>query len=58
MDPKCPECGSKSVSVRAIVFLDYADGTPTLDPEDGEYAEPVAEPNNAICRHCERPITV
>jgi hypothetical protein len=30
MDPKCPESGSKSVSVRAIVFLDYADGTPTL----------------------------
>jgi hypothetical protein len=53
-----PRVRQHEYSVRAVVFLDYTDGEPALDPQDGEYAEPVNEPNNAICRHCEYPFTV
>ena len=58
MTPTCPACGSTNVSLRVVVYLDYSDCGPVLDPEDGEYAEPVNEPNNAICRHCEQTFTV
>jgi hypothetical protein len=53
-NPKCPDCGSTKVSVVCKVWLNYGDGIPELDGEDGDYAEPYPEPgNNAICRHCE-----
>jgi hypothetical protein len=58
MNQKCPECDNANVSAQAVVCLDYTDGEPALDPDDGQYAEPVNEPNNAICRHCEHPFTV
>ena len=51
--PECPECGSTNISVLCRVWLDFTEGTPELDPNDGEYAEPSPEPENAICRHCE-----
>jgi hypothetical protein len=57
-EPTCPNCGSTNVSVRVVVFLDYTNGAPAFDPDDGDYAEPVDELDNAICRHCEQPFTV
>jgi hypothetical protein len=58
MNPICPECGSSNVSVVCKVWLDFTDGQPALDSNDGEYAEPVPEANNALCRHCEHEFTV
>ena len=53
LTPQCAECGGTNVSVLCKVWLDFTNGTPELDPNDGEYAAPFAEPGNAICRSCE-----
>ena len=59
-NPNGPEsrCGSPNVSVICKVWLDFSDGRPELDSNDGDYAEPYSEPDNALCRACEHAFTV
>ena len=58
--PRCPQCGSTNMSVVSEVWLDFTDGTPELDPNDGEYAQPFKAPDdtNALCRDCEHEFVI
>jgi hypothetical protein len=50
--PKCPECGSKLVSVWYELWVDFfEDGRREVDPQDLDESEPKYG-DRALCRVC------